>query len=132
MGRRCISVVRPTDWIVTDTAKKRNDQTLEVLRSGSDAVFLTAEVAGRRPSSGRIPAERGDVRRPTCSPGGSVRDLGAGLTDHALDDLGEPLARVGEGVEVVLALAAAIDDTAKSQEGQVVAHGGLPLGQLLA
>jgi hypothetical protein len=67
----------------------------------------------------------------TGSVDGPVRHLGAGSTDP-LDDIREPLARVGEAVEVILALAAAVDETPESQESQVVAHGGLALGQRLA
>ncbi len=41
---------------------------------------------------------------------------------HAFDDLGEPVAGLGEAVDVVLAPAAAVDDSPVPQEGQVVAH----------
>jgi len=45
--------------------------------------------------------------------------------DHAFDDLGQPIAGVGKGVEAVLAVAAAFDNPPVPQEGQVVAHSRL-------
>lgn len=77
-------------------------------------------------------AQDDPIDRGTGTVGGPVRDLGAGSTDYALDDIREPLAGVGESVEVILALAAAVDEAPEPHEGQVVAHGGLALGQLLA
>src|SRR4051794_33864086 len=51
---------------------------------------------------------------------------------QAFDDLGKPIAGVGEAVEVVLALATTIDDSPVPQEGQVVAHGRLAHVKLVA
>src|SRR3954462_2518072 len=53
-------------------------------------------------------------------------------TTHAFDDPGKPKAGVGEAVEVVLALAATIDDSPVPQQGHVVAHGGLGHVELVA
>ena len=50
----------------------------------------------------------------------------------SLYDLGEVFARLGQPVEVVLALASRGDDPAVSEEGEVVADGGLAHVQLLA
>ncbi len=59
-----------------------------------------------------MPTENGTTRRPSSdSPGGSAHDLGVRSTTHAFHDLGKPIAGVGKAVEVVLALAAAVDDS---------------------
>src|SRR4051794_2487288 len=52
--------------------------------------------------------------------------------DQFLDDLRQFFARLGQAIEVVLALAARGDDTAVPQQGQVVADGGLAHVHLLA
>jgi hypothetical protein len=75
-------------------------------------LFLTFVFAGRCASLERI--SRRKWKHPTllfgfagwlgsCSRGESA--------DHAFDDLGKLLASVGKAVEVVLALAAAVDDS---------------------
>src|SRR4051812_35919150 len=55
-----------------------------------------------------------------------------GSDDHALDDLGEPLADVGQDGEVVLALAATVDDSPEPQLGQVMAYSRLAHVKLVA
>ena len=61
---------------------------------------------------------------PACCRGSS--------TDHAFDNLGKPIAGVGKGIEVVLALAATIDDSSVPQQRQVVAHRRLAHVKLVA
>jgi len=46
-----------------------------------------------------------------------VLGLGDCSADHAFDDVGKPITGVGEVVEVVLALAAAVYDSPESQHG---------------
>jgi hypothetical protein len=59
-----------------------------------------------------------------CGPGSS--------TGHGFHDFGKPKAGIGEGVEVVLALAATIDDSPVPQHCQVVAHRRLAHVKLFA
>src|SRR3954452_2857882 len=60
----------------------------------------------------------------------SSRGVGGQSVDQVLDDRGELFARLGQAVEIVLTLTARRDDPAVSQQGQVMAHGGLTLIQL--
>ena len=54
------------------------------------------------------------------------------LTTHAFDDLGKSITSVGKAVEVVLALAAAVYDSAVPQQSQVVAESRLAHVKLVA
>ena len=95
-------------------------------------VFLTFVVAGECSSPERIPRR---TNHPTTLSGfdGWFGSCSRGRsTTHAFDDLGKPIAGVGEAVEVVLALAATIDDSPVPQQGQVVAHGRLAHVELVA
>ena len=92
---------------------------------------LTFVVAGMRPSPEWISSRRMEppddllrIRRVA-----QILDLSK---DHTFDDLGKPIAGVGEAVEVVLALAAAVDDSPVPQQGQVVAHSRLAHVKLVA
>ena len=91
---------------------------------------MTFLVAGRCASSERISPRK---RKHPTPPFGFNEWLGACLsTAHALDDLGKPIAGIGKAVEVVLALAAAVDDSPVPQQGQVVAHSRLAHVELAA
>ena len=77
--------------------------------------------------------QRGTARQPSSdSPGGSVLCVLGRSTTHVLHDLGKPIAGIGKSVEVVLALAATIDDSPVPQQRQVVAHRRLAHVKLVA
>src|SRR3954454_12541823 len=62
--------------------------------------------------------------------------LGSGFlsrsTTHTLHDLGKPIAGVGKAIDVVLALATAVNDSTVPQQSQVVADSRLAEVELLA
>ena len=96
-------------------------------------LFLIFVVAGRRAPRSGFPAENEPPDDfSSDSPGGSVLASRGRSTTHAFDDLGKPIAGVGEAVEVVLALAATIDDSPVPQQSQVVAHRRLAHVKLVA
>ena len=73
--------------------------------------------------------DRGE-RRHRSDPLVPLRSTRAVRSDQFLGHHGELDTRVGQGVVVILAVTARVDDPAVAQEGQVVADGGLTLVQL--
>ena len=105
------------------------------MRSGQRGCPLSEVYAGLKMGrdAADSPPKNETTRRPhSVSPGGLAHDLGSRSADDPLDDLGKLLTHVGKGVEVVLALATAVDESPVPQESQMVAHRRLAHVELVA
>jgi hypothetical protein len=79
-----------------------------------------------------FPRKRTTRRFRSDSTSDSLLGLVESSADHAFDDVGKPITGIGKAVKVVLALAAAVHDSAVPQQGQVVAQGRLAQVKLVA